>query len=128
VLYDPTFEPPVYAGVGDGMSWRPALYGAGALAVAGLAAGGGGGSDPPPSAVSAGPRSPDAELKVTSAAFVNTRIPVITGEGEPGARILVQLDGDGDGSPDVGYITTVAPDFTWRVDLGVDVPAQGSLP
>ena len=65
---------------------------------------------------------------MTSLAFVNTRTPVITGEGEPGARIVVQLDSNGDGIADVGYSTIVGADFRWSVNLAADAPVQGALP
>jgi hypothetical protein len=129
ILYDPTFVPTTPpAGLGESVPVRAILYGVGGLAVVGLAAGAGGGGDDGRTAVSGtGQRTPDAELKVTSLPFVNTRFPVITGEGEPGARVVVQLDGDGDGRADVGYSTIVGDDFRWRVNLATDAPVQGSL-
>ncbi len=130
ILYDPGFDPSTLSGAGDSVPVRPILYGLGGLAVVGLAAGGGGGGGDGPTAVSGsgGSRAADSTLKVTSLPFVNTRTPVITGEGEPGARIVVQLDSDDDGRADVGYATTVGSDFRWRIDLASDVPVQGALP
>ena len=124
VLYDPSFVPSTLSGAGESIPVRPILYGLGGLAVVGLAAGGGGGDgDAPPAGV-----GPTSELKVTSAPFVNSRTPLITGEGEPGARILVQLDANGDGTTDVGYATIVGADFRWTINLATDAPVQGSLP
>ena len=101
ILYDPSFAPTTASDFSESLSWRPAVYTLGGLAVVGLAAGGGGGVNGP-TAVSGtgGERPPDATLKVTSLPFVNTRTPSITGEGEPGARIVVQLDSNGDGQAD----------------------------
>ncbi|MEO6271007.1 MAG: hypothetical protein ABIP08_11960, partial [Lautropia sp.] len=98
VLYDPNFAAtaPTAPSLSDGTALRYGLYGLGGLAVVGLAAGGGGGGG----GGSSGVRS-DGALKLTSSEFVNSRTPTLTGEGEPGARITVRIDTDGNGTPDV---------------------------
>src|SRR5690606_16237287 len=113
ILYDPDFVPLSVSDISGSVPLRASLYTIGGLAVAGLAVGGCGGSGDGPTAVSGtgGERAPDAALKVTSLPFVTTRTPSITGEGDPGALIVVQKDSDGDGQADVGYSTTVGEDF-----------------
>ena len=99
VLHDRSFAPEALAGAGETIPVRPILYGLGGLAVLGLAAGGGGGDGGGTPQAPA----PNSDLKVTSPLFVNTRLPTITGEGEPGSRIVVQFDTDGDGRADFAY-------------------------
>ena len=127
VVYDPDFVPSSLSGAGDTFQIRPILYGAGGLAIAGLAVAGGGGGGDSRTAVSATGGQPPADntLKITSLPFVNTRFPAITGEGEPGARILVQVDTDGDGRAEVGYTTIVQTDSRWSVNLATATPTQG---
>ena len=130
VLYDTSYVPPPEpAGQAGSVDTRTVLYGVGALAVAGLAFGGGGGGGggsggPAPG----GPAPPDGTLKLTSSTSFNNRKPVIAGEGEPGAGIVVRIDTNGDGVPNVTYGTTVGADFRWSIDLA-SAPAQsGALP
>ncbi|MGE0312098.1 MAG: beta strand repeat-containing protein [Lautropia sp.] len=127
VLYDPAYVAPAPVAVesSDGGLGRIALYALGGLAVVGLAAGGsggGGGGD------AGGPAPPDGTLRLSSSPFVNSRTPVIAGQGEPGATVTVQIDLNRDNVVDVRYQTTVAADGTWRVDLASATPSQGSLP
>ena len=125
VLYDPNFAEtaPAEPSLSDGTALRYGLYGLGGLAVVGLAAGGGGGGG----GGGDGAR-PDGALKLTSSEFVNSRTPNITGEGEPGARVIMRIDTDGDGAPDVTYATTVGPDSRWSINLATAVPDSGALP
>lgn len=127
VLYDPNWvAPPETPEVAsnDSLS-RPMLYGLGGVAVAGLAlAGGGGGGS------SDGPVTPpsDATLKVTSSASTNSRTPVISGTGEPGSTVVLQMDTNNDGTSDLRYEVAVAGDGTWTVNLGTATPTSGRLP
>ena len=124
VLYDPNFAEtaPAAPSLSDGTALRYGLYGLGGLAVVGLAAGGGGGGG------GGDGTRPDGALRLTSSEFVNSRTPNITGEGEPGARVIMRIDTDGDGAPDVTYATTVGPDSRWSINLATAVPDSGALP
>lgn len=130
VLYDPSYVAPEPVAGPGGVDMRTVMYGLGGLAIAGLAAsgGGGGGGSTAVSGNSGEEPTPDAVLKLTSSTFVNSRTPVINGEGEPGARVLVRIDTDGDGSPNVTYAATVGSDFRWSINLATAVPEGGSLP
>ncbi len=127
VLYDPNFAEtaPAAPSIGDDSTLRYALYGLGGAAVLGLAAGGGGGGG---DGGSSGGDRPDGTLKLTSSAFTNSRTPTITGQGEPGSKVTVRIDTDGDGAANVTYSTTVNADFLWSVDLATAVPESGALP
>ncbi len=129
VLYDPNYaeNAPATPPLGDDATLRYALYGLGGAAVLGLAAGGGGGGGGGDDGAGTG-TGPDGTLKLTSSTFTNSRTPTITGQGEPGAKVTVRIDTDGDGVPNVTYGTTVAPDFTWSINLANAVPESGSLP
>jgi hypothetical protein len=127
VLYDPNYadNAPATPSLGDDATLRYALYGLGGAAVLGLAAGGGGGGG---GGDSDGGGQPDGSLQLTSSTFTNSRTPTISGQGEPGAKVTVRIDTDGDGVPNVTYGTTVAADFTWSVNLATAVPESGALP
>ena len=127
VLYDPNFAEtaPATPSLGDDATLRYALYGLGGAAVLGLAAGGGGGGGGGGGNAGA---TPDGSLQLTSSTFTNSRTPTITGQGEPGAKVTVRIDTDGDGVPNVTYGTTVAADFTWSVNLATATPESGALP
>ena len=128
VLYDPSYvAPPEPADSAGSVNTRTVLYGVGALAVGGLALGGGGGGGGDGGSGS-GPAPPDGTLKLTSPTSFNNRTPVIRGEGEPGAKIVVRIDTDGDGVPNVTYGTTVGVDFLWSVNLASAAPESGALP
>ena len=129
VLYDPNYaeNAPATPPLGDDATLRYALYGLGGAAVLGLAAGGGGGGGGGDDGAGTG-TGPDGTLKLTSSTFTNSRTPTITGQGEPGAKVTVRIDTDGDGVPNVTYGTTVAPDFTWSINLANAVPESGALP
>jgi hypothetical protein len=124
VLYDRDFAEtaPAEPSLSDNTALRYGVYALGGLAVVGLAAGGGGGGGG-----GDGP-TPDGALKLTSSTFVNSRTPLITGEAEPGARVTVRIDTDGDDIPNVTYATTAGPDFQWSVNLASAVPETGALP
>ena len=127
VLYDPNFasSSPAAPSLSDGSMARNLMYGLGGLAVVGLAVGGGGGGS---GDGGGGGVTPDSSLKLTSPRIVNDRTPVIAGEGEPGARILIRIDTDGDGVANATYGTTVGTDSRWSVDLGTVAPESGALP
>ena len=127
VLYDPDFaeNAPAAPSFADGAIVRNVMYGIGGLAIVGLAAGGGGGGG---GGEGGGGTRPDGTLKLTSSEFVNSRTPNLTGEGEPGARVTIRIDTDGNGSPDVTYVTTVGADFKWSVNLATAIPESGALP
>ena len=127
VLYDADFAEtaPAAPSLGDDATLRYALYGLGGAAVLGLAAGGGGGGG---GGGDSGGATPDGSLRLTSSTFTNSHTPTITGQGEPGAKVTVRIDTDGDGVPNVTYSTTVAADFVWSVDLATATPESGALP
>ena len=58
----------------------------------------------------------------------NDTTPTLTGSGEPGEVLTIEVDADGDGTPEVTYQTTVAPDGTWSIDPDTDTPISGSFP
>ncbi len=124
VLYDPSFVPPAPPPDQGSFDPRIAWYGLGAIAIAGLAAGGGGGDG------GGGPPvgRNDGTLKYTGSPFVNSRTPTLVGQGEPGSQVLVRIDTDGNGTPDVSYATTVDTGFRWQIDLATAVPTSGALP
>ncbi len=126
VLYDRDFAEtaPAAPSLADSTSLKYAVYGLGGAAVLGLAAGGGGGGGDG----GGGGGGPDGTLKLTSSHFVNSRTPLITGEAQPGARITVRIDTDGDNIPNVTYTTTAGPDFKWAVNLASAPPESGALP
>ena len=126
VLYDATYAetaPPAPSGA-DGTIVRNVLYGLGGLAVVGLAVGGGGGGDDD----GGGPPASSSAFRLTSPQVVNTRTPTLTGEGEPGSRVIVRIDTNGDGTPDLVYNTPVGADSKWSVNLASAVPESGALP
>ena len=59
---------------------------------------------------------------------VDSTMPAITGTGDPGETITVEIDTDGDGMPDVTFETTVDPDGTYSVDTATDTPIDGAFP
>ncbi len=131
VLYDPSYVTPQGTPGVEGSSGlsRPMLYGLGGLAIAGLAlAGGGGGGGGGGSAVGSDPGPTDGTLRVTSSSSVNNRKPVITGTGEPGSTVQLQMDLNRDGLADVRYDARVGADGRWSIDLASATPASGSLP
>ena len=131
VLYDPSYVTPQGTPGVEGSSGlsRPMLYGLGGLAIAGLAlAGGGGGGGGGGSAVGSDPGPTDGTLRVTSSSSVNNRKPVITGTGEPGSTVQLQMDLNRDGLADVRYDARVGADGRWSIDLASAAPASGSLP
>jgi hypothetical protein len=124
VLYDPSFAetaPPPPSGA-DATIVRNVLYGVGGLAVLGLAVGGGGGGGDDAES------TPDNLLRLTSSPFVNSRTPTLTGEGQPGSRVIVRIDTNTDGVPDVVYNTPVGSDGKWSVNLAAAAPESGALP
>lgn len=58
----------------------------------------------------------------------NDPTPTLTGTGEPGEVLTVEVDADGDGIPEVTYSVTVAADGTWSVNPDVDTPTSGTFP
>ncbi len=124
VLYDPSYVPPEPPPDQGSFDPRMAWYGLGALAIAGLAAGGGGGDGGGGGA----PIGNDGTLQYTGSPFVNSRTPTLVGKGEPGSQVLVRIDTDGDGAPNVSYATTVGPDFLWQINLATAAPTSGALP
>ena len=55
--------------------------------------------------------------------------PVLRGTAEPGSLVVVGIDLDGDGTPDVTYTTVAtAPAGAWSLDLGAATPVAGALP
>ncbi|MGE3926199.1 MAG: Ig-like domain-containing protein [Lautropia sp.] len=131
VLYDPQFTAPEVAPVASSsIDTRTVLYGTGGLLIAGAAAagGGGGGDGGGGGGPVAGGGGADPTLKLSSSTTFSDRTPVIHGEGEPGTRILVRIDTNGDGSADVTYATTVGADNRWAIDLATATPESGALP
>ena len=129
VLYDPAYvsTAPDLATT-DVVPMKAILYGAGGLAIVGLAvAGGSGSSGESSSAVSSTP-PPDGSLKLSSSTFFNTRAPVISGTGEPGAVVRLLIDFNRDNVADARYDVTVGSDFRWSVDLAKTTPVFGALP
>ena len=128
VLYDPGYvaPEPVSPEPSDGGWGRVALYGLGGLAIVGLAAGGGGGGGG--GGDEGGGDRPDGTLRLSSAPFVNDRKPLVSGQGEPGATITLQIDLDSNNVADVRYQTTVGADGLWSVDLSKASPTVGTLP
>ena len=128
VLYDRSWVAPAEVAAADdgGAMSRPMMYGLGGAAILGLAlsAGGGGGGG---TAVGSSP-GPNGVWQVTSAASTNSHTPVIAGTGQPGQKVSVQLDLNGDQVADLKYETTVAADGTWSVDLATATPQLGTLP
>ncbi len=104
-------------------SWKAIGAGVGGLAIAGLAAGasgGGGGGDgsaPPPPAF-------------TSKSALNGLAPTFTGTAEAGARVLMRIDVNQNGSAgdagDVTFETIALADGTWRIATGDQAPVQGT--
>ena len=123
VLYDPKFEAPILPVLGD-VPTKPLLYGLGGAAVLGLAAaggGGGGGGDG---------QAPQGNISLTlkSAAYFNTRFPVLNGTAEPGSEVQVRIDTDGDQHANVTYTTKADENGNWAVDLKTATPSSGTLP
>ena len=52
----------------------------------------------------------------------------MTGTGDAGEVLTIEVDADGDGTPEVTYTTTVAADGTWSIDPDVDTPTSGTFP
>lgn len=130
VLYDRNWVAPPAAVAGDdggGAMSRPMLYGLGGVAILGLALGGAGGGGGGGTAVASDP-SPDGAWRVTTASSTNSRTPSISGTGQPGQSVVVQLDINGDGSADVRYETQVAANGIWSVNLATATPQGGALP
>lgn len=123
VLYDPKFEAPILPVLGD-VPTKPLLYGLGGAAVLGLAAaggGGGGGGDG---------QAPQGNISLTlkSAAYFNTRFPMLNGTAEPGSEVQVRIDTDGDQHANVTYTTKADENGNWAVDLKTATPSSGTLP
>ena len=127
VLYDRGWTAPPDAPATDdagGLS-RPMIYGLGGAAILGLAAAGGGGGG---GTAVGSDSSGDGTLKVTSATSTNSRTPVIAGTGRHGDVINVQLDFNGDSTPDVRYDATVDANGNWQINLATATPVSGGLP
>jgi len=70
----------------------------------------------------------DTEAPMIDDENTNDATPTITGVGEPGETLTVELDTDGDGIVDVTYETAVASDGTYSVDPDSDTPTTGLFP
>ena len=70
----------------------------------------------------------DTVAPVADDLVTNDTTPLLTGIGEAGETMVVELDLDGDGIPDVTYETIVAADGTWSIDTGVETPTSGVFP
>ena len=107
-------------------SWKAIGAGIGGLAIAGLAVGAGGGGGGGSSQDTTAPPPP----AFTSKAALNGLAPTFTGTAEPGARVLVRIDVNKDGSignaGDVTFETIALADGTWRISTGDQAPVQGS--
>jgi hypothetical protein len=91
---------------------------AGGVLVAGVAgAGGGGGGDSGPVTDTTPPAAPI----VTSGAVLKASEPIVTGEAEANARVILRIDTNGNGlftdATDVTYVTTADANGAWRIDL-----------
>lgn len=64
---------------------------------------------------------------VTSATRTPDTTPVISGQGDPGTTVIVELDLNGDGITDVTYIVPVDNNGQWSVDTSTTIPAIGSF-
>ena len=124
VIRDPAYSAQATVAEDDGLSTRTLLYGLGGAAIVGLALGGGGGG----SDSGATPEPSGATLRFTSASSSNNRKPVLTGSGEPGDSIAVQIDVNLDGRTDVTYRTVVGADGRWSIDMATASPSLGALP
>jgi len=95
---------------------------------AGAAAGGGGGGGGGGGATDT---TPPAAPVITSPAVVRGARPTITGEAEPGARVTLRIDVNGNGvftdAADATWTTTAGADGRWQVDTS-STPQFGSLP
>ena len=63
-------------------------------------------------------------MRVTSSSSVNNRKPVITGTGEPGSTVQLQMDLNRDGLADVRYDARVGADGRWSIDLASCDPGE----
>lgn len=122
---------------------RPVIYGIGGAAVIGVAAaagGGGGGGGGGDTNVSNGgdgggtatpapaPTPIDPTLKITQSAVGRSGKPVLAGTGAPGSKITLNIDTNGDQTPDIVYQTSVGADGKWMANLGTLKPTTGTLP
>jgi hypothetical protein len=65
---------------------------------------------------------------ITSPSQTDDSTPVISGTAEPGHTVTLEIDLDGDGTPDVTYETIADPDGNWNVDTEQETPTSGTLP
>ncbi|MEM7725888.1 MAG: Ig-like domain-containing protein, partial [Cyanobacteria bacterium P01_A01_bin.45] len=66
--------------------------------------------------------------KITSPGVSNDTTPEITGTAEPGMKVNVAIDKDGDGNPEATYETTTDPQGNWKVNLETATPTTGATP
>jgi hypothetical protein len=69
-----------------------------------------------------------AEPELTSPNITQDRTPVFTGTAEAGSTVTLEVDLDGDGTPDVSYSVTADGAGNWSVDTASATPASGSFP
>jgi hypothetical protein len=107
-----------------------AAIGGGALLVGAAAAGGSGSSGSGGVTVDTTP--PDAP-QVTSVLASRDQTPTISGTAEPGSRVRLVIDLNGNGASasdagDVVFITTAQSNGAWSIDTGALAPSSGRMP
>jgi len=63
----------------------------------------------------------------TSPLLTSDTTPVVRGVAEPGSRVRLSVDVDGDGRPEAAWEAIVTGSGAWAVDLG-SAPSSGALP
>ncbi|WP_456152288.1 Ig-like domain-containing protein [Mastigocoleus testarum] len=65
---------------------------------------------------------------INSPTITNDTTPEITGTAQPGINLTIEIDSDGDDTPEATYQTTANDQGRWRINLETADPITGSTP
>ncbi|MCK0158747.1 Ig-like domain-containing protein, partial [Cellulophaga sp. F20128] len=70
----------------------------------------------------------DTEAPIVNDAITDSLSPFITGEGSANETLIIAIDTDGDGTPEVTYTVVTDGSGNFSLDTGTATPDNGSLP
>ena len=65
---------------------------------------------------------------INSPTITNDTTPEITGTAQPGINLIIEIDSDGDDTPEATYQITTNDQGRWRINLETTKPSTGSTP